>query len=125
MARSGRRGIIRFKRDVKGQPNVNSFVPAFPAWVLGSLNGREASGMFSNPQLEDLKRQYDYPAFDLTEVAKTVGLPSRLRDLQEFKVRAKLSGTFYGSSAFLDLYLHNLLAPNLSLIHISEPTRPY
>lgn len=97
------------KRDKWGNP-TNNFVAAFPCLVQGTLNGRETCKVDDQKKLKG-KRQYDYPAYNLEQVADIYGAPVMLKNLSSASISAKLEGDFYGANGFLDMYLHDTTYP--------------
>lgn len=93
--------------DDYGNP-VSSFASAFMCAGVGSFNGRETSYEYEMPLLEGVKREYDYPARDLEKVHEKVGLPAMAGQFPQFNISAKLESDFYGHSAAIDMYWHNL-----------------
>ena len=114
--RSMRDLIFKFSRDAEGvttehNQSTNDFVAAHPLVCVGAQNGREVSHEPTAKLLsETVKRQYDYPAYDLEQCNSRVGLPSRLKDLWELRIKGRSKGKFYVFNSFFDMYLHDLLA---------------
>lgn len=110
--RRGRDVIFKLNRDAEGKvldngEPTNNFVSAHPLIGIGAQNGREVSNEPEATLLPtDEKRQYGYPAYDLEEAARRVGLPARLDDIKHIVVKALSVGSHYGFNTFLDLYLH-------------------
>ena len=94
------------KEDEHGNP-TNWFASAFPCAGVGAFNGRETSEEHDMPLLDNVTREYDYPARDLVSVKDKYGVPCLAKNFpKQMNVRAEIESDFYGHSAAFDMYWH-------------------
>lgn len=106
---------IKYQREAKDKYDsygnaTKDYAAAFPAWVYGTLNNRECWGEEDQtPRLPgDLRRDYDYPAYDLRHVNKHLGLPARFNNIpKDLRLEVDIESDFIGHNAMLDMYGHD------------------
>ena len=115
MSRVPGQAIIEYRRNAKGKTDsyrnpTHSYASAFPLFCYGTLNNRECWGEEDGtPRLSPhVKRDYDYPAYDLRHVSQHLGVPCMLDTIpRDLSVELKVDCDFVGCNGMMDMYAHD------------------